>query len=132
MRATLPLLLAGLVMLSAGCQSRQKPAAAAQHWSGTWKAQGVDYGGPLQCVATPLDDTRWRATFTGFGGRDFLYEIAMHGQREGDRIVFAGEVDLGDKDGGVFTWTGAIDGDTFSGEYTSKKGARGTFTMTRR
>ena len=37
----------------------------------------------------------------------------------------------GDADGGLYQWTGEIDGETFLGHYASEQGKTGTFTMQR-
>ena len=42
------------------------------------------------------------ATFGGFGE----YDVRLEGQRDGDKVVFDGAVDLGETSGGVFDWTG--------------------------
>jgi dienelactone hydrolase len=103
----------------------------ATKWSGTWKSEEPGHGGELQCVARQLDERNWKAHFTGYCNRQFAYEVEMKGRTDGDKVRFEGEADLGEKDGGVYKWTGAIAGDTFAGQYTSASGKKGEFRMTR-
>jgi acetyl esterase/lipase len=98
-------------------------------WAGTWKGTEPNHGGDLKCLARRLDPSHWQATFSGHCGRDFAFEIDMKGQQEGDRIKFEGQVDLGEKNGGVYHWTGEIAGDTFDGRYATEKGQKGQFQM---
>jgi hypothetical protein len=49
--------------------------------------------------------------------------------RKGDKIVFAGQTDLGEQNGGVYKWSGEIVGEKFTGKYTSAGGKDGTFEM---
>jgi hypothetical protein len=45
------------------------------------------------------------------------------------RVVFEGNTDLGEENGGKYTWRGAIVGELFSGKYESSGGKQGTFEM---
>ena len=113
------------LLLLSGCRTSQ--------WTGTWQYDGdVDYGGDLHCSATQLDNQNWRAQFTGNCGKDFSYEVTMNGHTEGDAVMFAGEADLGDEDGGLYRWTGRMEADQFTGKYGSVSGKTGTFVMKKR
>jgi hypothetical protein len=101
----------------------------ALRWTGTWKAQEPGHAGELFCVARQLDEQNWKATFSGYCNRQFLYEIEMKGRKDGDKVVFEGQADLGEKDGGVYRWTGHLAGDAFVGQYTSASGKKGEFQM---
>ena len=120
------LFLLATVFVMVGCQSRT------ERWSGVWiDERAEDHGGDLHCVARQIDETTWKAKFSGFCGRQFAYDIQMDGRREGDEVVFAGDVDLGEEDGGVYSWSGSMAGDRFDGQYATKEGKAGTFQMTR-
>mgnify|MGYP001358705057 CR=1 FL=1 len=131
-------LLIGMLFLIGGCQVTATKwsgncQVTATKWSGSWvDLRAEDHGGDLHCVANQMDDATWKARFSGFCGRDFAYDIEMHGRQKGDKVVFAGDVDLGEEDGGVYTWTGHMAGDQFVGQYATKDGKAGTFEMTRR
>lgn len=101
-------------------------------WKGTWQADDnpAEHCGELECTAAPVVGKRWEAEFKGYCNRQFVYQVQMKGKQKGDKIVFKGEADLGEKDG-AYTWTGKIVGDTFTGSYTSAKGKTGSFTMNR-
>ena len=125
MRRT-PLILIALAVALSGCS-----APSTSKWQGYWKpADADDIGGDLHCVARRLDDTAWKAEFSGYCGKYFVYEIQMYGQQEYDKVAFEGDVDLGVKDGGVYHWTGQMTSDSFVGEYSSSAGKKGTFRMT--
>ena len=118
--------LAASALLLAACHSGQT-----QRWSGNWQGNPTGYGGDLHCTVEQLDGDQWRAEFTGNCGRDFSYQITMDGTAEGEKVVFSGDADLGEQDGGVYHWTGEMDGELFEGEYTSTTGKTGTFRMER-
>lgn len=114
-----------MCLLVSGCRTSQ--------WSGTWQYDGdIDYGGDLHCIAKRLDEQNWRAQFTGNCGKDFSYKVTMNGSTEGDAVLFTGEADLGDEDGGLYQWTGRMESDKFTGKYGSATGKTGTFLMTKR
>ena len=110
-----------------GCGQTSPPAALS--WVGTWAAEEPAHGGELRCSLNQLDGERWEGKFTGYCDRQFAYEVAMQGRRDGSAIQFNGEADLGEKDGGVFRWTGRIVGEEFVGEYHSTAGKTGKFQM---
>jgi hypothetical protein len=117
----LPLFLIVLLLL-AGCSTSR--------WTGTWQAaDSPEHGGDLHCVAKKIGDGKWKAKFSGYCGRQFVYKIDMDGHEEGEQVAFGGEVDLGEDGGGVYTWTGAMTGKEFNGEYTTEKGGTGKFEM---
>ncbi len=99
-------------------------------WKGQWNGGG-EHGGELRCLARNISGNDWEATFTGYCDRKFVYEVNMKGKQEGDQVVFRGEADLGDKDGGPYQWTGEIVGQAFVGRYSSESGKKGTFKMER-
>ena len=55
----------------------------------------------------------------------------MHGRQDRSAVKFDGEVDLGEEDGGVHTWTGVMQGNHFKGEYATRTGKAGSFPMVR-
>jgi hypothetical protein len=116
--------LAGVV---AGCsQGVAQPVAS---WEGTWEAAPDGHGGELRCLVRQIAREQWEGKFTGTCNRQFAYEVQMKGRRDGDTILFTGEADLGEKDGGLYRWTGRIVGDQFAGQYESASGKTGKFAM---
>lgn len=97
-------------------------------YHGTWKGDQTGYGGDLHCVVRKLDGENYSAVFSGYCGRDFVFQITMNGKRSGDKVLFEGEADLGEKDG-VYRWSGELTGTTFTGKYTSPTGKKGEFSM---
>lgn len=101
-------------------------------YAGTWQSDGGDLGGTLRCEAERVDGKRWRALFAGKCADLFEYEVEMNGRRMEDRVVFWGEADLGQENGDIYTWTGQINEDKFTGKYETSSGQKaGSFTMTR-
>ncbi|GJM24775.1 MAG: hypothetical protein DHS20C16_11900 [Phycisphaerae bacterium] len=120
--------LAALAFVGTGCAQSKK-----SDWTGTWKSQGSGPGGKLECVVEPLDGEQWKATFTGYCNREFAYKVQMDGRQKKKNIFFQGHADLGETDGGTYTWTGQIKGDTFVGIYSGAKGRKaGSFSMRRK
>ncbi len=118
-------IVAGFILT--GCQSIE-----ISRWSGSWvDERSSDHGGDLRCISRRLDETNWQATFSGFCGREFGYDIEMHGRQDDSAVKFDGEVDLGEEDGGVYTWTGVMQGNYFDGEYATRTGKAGSFAMVR-
>ena len=100
-------------------------------WSGEWKGAETGHGGDLKCAAHQIGPERWVATFSGHCGRDYAFQVDLVGKKEGDRVVFKGEVDLGKENGGKYRWTGHIAGDRFVGRYETEAGKRGQFQLRR-
>ena len=90
-------------------------------WSGEWfLANSPKPGGKLMCDVTRTGKNEWKAVFDAeFGGRA-IYKVELTGHREGEKVAFGGDVDLGAASGGVFNWKGEADGKKFTGKYTSK------------
>jgi len=99
-------------------------------YHGTWRAEESGHGGDLHCVVRKGNDAEYQAVFSGYCGHDFVFRITMKGTRSGDKVLFRGEADLGEKDG-VYQWTGAMTEEAFSGRYVSPTGKKGEFAMTR-
>jgi dienelactone hydrolase len=99
-------------------------------WNGTWEGKDKgSHGGELTCVARPIDGTNYVATFSGKCGDYFSFDIEMNGKKDGDKVKFAGEVDLGEKNGGVYRWNGEQAGAVFTGEYETAQGKKGVFEL---
>ena len=111
-------------------ESVLEQARVASTWKGTWDG-GDPHRGELRCLVRRLSGLNWEATFTGYCNRQFAYEVKMTGEKKGDKVIFSGQADLGDADGGLYQWTGEIYGETFLGHYASEQGKTGTFTMQR-
>jgi hypothetical protein len=133
--------LLAIVFVLSGCHAGGRTAptgssaesdATPTRWAGTWvDHRRENYGGDLQCDARQVADDRWAARFYGNCGRDYSYQLDLVGTRDGEQIKFEGDVDLGEADGGVYTWIGYIQGDQFVGDYESAAGKAGSFAMTR-
>lgn len=105
-------------------------AETASIWKGEWDGGGP-HCGELRCLARQVEGDQWEAIFTGYCNRQFAYEVTMSGTKSGGQVIFSGEADLGDADGGVYEWTGEISGNTLIGRYSSKSGKKGVFEMAR-
>jgi hypothetical protein len=112
----------------AGCGETPAPLAAPPSWQGTWEGSN-GHAGELSCQVAAKADGQYEGKFTGTCDRQFAYEVQMQGRRDGETILFTGKADLGEKDGGLFHWTGRIAGEKFVGEYKSDGGKSGKFEM---
>jgi hypothetical protein len=126
--------LLAVAILAAGCAHTRESQLAdtvSGYYEGNWYGPNPDRPlGELTCTIVPAGPGAWDATFFATYGGAGEYEVALQGHREGERVIFGGDVNLGETAGGIFTWNGAIEGDQFNGTYTSK-GINGTFRMTR-
>jgi hypothetical protein len=101
-------------------------------WSGRWESAGhPGHGGGLNCVATESGPQKWAAVFTAEFGQTKAYDVKLEGKPGSGVVLFGGSVDLGKKDGGIFTWTGQASQTEFTGKYEGG-GDTGTFKMTRK
>lgn len=125
-------LLCALVL--AGCATTDGGGGAdtvSGYFEGNWYGPNADKPlGELNCTAMKSGADAWDAVFAATFGGFGEYEVPLEGKRDGDKVVFGGEMDLGELQGGVFTWNGEIVGDEFNGSYTSKM-ISGTFRMKR-
>ena len=120
--------LLGLLCAGALLGCGQAPPATPASWEGTWEGSN-GHAGELHCAVTRKGAEQWEGHFTGTCDRQFAYEVQMQGRKDGDTILFTGKADLGEKDGGLFQWTGRIAGEDFVGEYKSDSGKNGKFKM---
>jgi hypothetical protein len=125
-------LLVVAIALSAGCAlfSGSKPDPAIGQWDGHWSvgASTQPVGG-LKATITPGEKRgEYKAVFDAEFGQRAKYEVPLEGKRQGEKIVFEGDVDLGAASGGVFNWTGEIAGAEFNGVYKSPL-VSGTFKL---
>jgi hypothetical protein len=111
------------------CLLAGEDAGTVDKWEGTWQAKGSQQCKELKCVARPVGDGGWQATFTGVCNRRFSFQVNMRGRAVGDKVVFEGNTELGEENGGTYTWSGSIVGKLFSGKYKSTGGKQGTFEM---
>ena len=100
-------------------------------WAGRWESGGhPGHGGGLRCEATEAGAQKWAAVFTAEFGATKPYEVKLEGKPGDNAVLFGGKIDLGVKDGGVFTWTGSATAMEFLGKYEGG-GDTGTFKMSR-
>lgn len=125
-----------IALLFTGCATNggdyDKPADTVSgfydgHWYGPDPEKPL---GTLNCTVTPAGGDKWNAHFVATFGETGEYDVDLRGVRDGDRVVFGGNEDLGEDQGGMFKWTGQISGDAFTGNYAAST-YKGTFRMER-
>ncbi len=122
------------LLLSASCSTLsawrwKDPVSGA--WEGNWYLTNMPKpGGKLTCTVERTERNQWKAVFVAEFGQTASYKVELLGKREGDKVAFGGDVDLGATSGGVFHWSGQADGEKFTGQYASKF-YTGTFEMKR-
>lgn len=123
------------LLAMAGCASFPMfwgPDPASGEWEGDWYVQGNERPlGVVRATVERVSKDEWRADFYAeFGGGFGNYESKLVGHREGNAIVFAGAEDLGETEGGIFTFTSRVENDEFLVDY-SALAYKGTVVMTR-
>lgn len=120
------------LMVTAGCATTSQSSGdvdATGYYAGSWFGPNLDQPlGDLTCTITPQGDGKWNALFFAKYGGQAEYEVDLKGTTEGDSIVFAGKMNLGETSGGEFDWSGSIKDGVFNGVYTSSF-ISGTFKM---
>jgi len=112
--------------------SRNATPNVSGKWVGTWEStKNKGHGGGLSCEATEKSKNEWEAVFTAEYGKTSSYNVNLKGKAEEGKVVFGGKVDLGEKGGGVFNWTGRATATEFTGEYEGG-GDTGSFKMARK
>ena len=102
-------------------------AADARTWEGTWNNKKYGTSGPLKCVATPGEDGRWKATFSGTFKKDpFSYDVTFESEPKGRQTALGGTATIS---GHRYQWQGKLQGKTLFGEYRSKNGYFGSFSL---
>jgi hypothetical protein len=126
------LALAAAGVITPGCAHMPDESAAdgvSGYYVGHWYGPNPEKPlGELTCTITPKGPDTWDAFFIATFGEVGEYEVPLEGKREDSKVVFGGDVDLGESEGGVFEWTGEIVGDTFNGNYKAATYV-GTFRM---
>jgi hypothetical protein len=100
-------------------------------WVGKWESiKNKGHEGTVVCEAIHKSKDEWTAVIHAEYGPEMKFNIDLKGVWDGKRIRFEGELDLGEKEAGIFTWTGWATDSKFSGEYQGP-GENGVFSMTR-
>ena len=131
--AAVLMLVVGLVHV--GCAHTSGGGAAVDtvsgYYAGDWFGPNPEKSlGSLNCTITAKGADSWDAHFVATFGEVGEYKVPLEGKRVDGKVIFGGDVDLGESEGGVFGWTGEIVGDEFNGVYKAA-GYTGTFRMVR-
>jgi len=135
-------LLLALCVIMTGCNSfQQRWNAAADvdtstdamigRWEGSWVSTKSGHKGSLKAVIELDEGDVYNAYFHATYARilTFKQEIPLNAKRDGDRVTFKGEADLGGI-WGKYQHDGYVEGDKYFSDYTSASDV-GTFEMTR-
>ena len=100
-------------------------------WSGTWKSSKTGHKGPLRCTLTRIEDSRYRADFSGrfFKIIPFRYSVTLQVQEEGETVTLSGQKNMG-LFFGTFYYSAKADSGSFTASYQSCRD-RGQFVMKR-
>ncbi len=102
------------------------------HWVGAWYSDARGYGDDLECIIVKLTDTKYEARFKATFWKVFTWRqrvLLTVGKGEAE-WTFEGEQDLGWIAGGLYTYKGTTDGETFESTYKARSDA-GSYTMKR-
>jgi hypothetical protein len=117
------------------CLFHVSPARAQDltgHWSGHWEDCRSGHSGPLRGTFCKCDDNHYRVTFSGrfFAVMPFRYTVVLTVVgREGDKVLLAGESDLGPLFG-TFTYRGEATDCHFVADYCARR-YQGKFVLDR-
>ncbi len=96
-------------------------------WTGTWNNRKYKTDGPLQAVFTPGPNNTLKAKFTGTGIRSkFSFDADIVKKKSGNRLTLLGKTKV---NGDQYEWTGQVNGSTLVGNYRSRSGNNGSFTL---
>ena len=138
MRKSIPALIALCMILFSCARSVQQAyfedpvnkSVVTGVWTGTWKADGAPQGMPLTITCLQTEPGVWKATFDAVCGRDASFTFDVYGKREGEKVIFEADVDLGPENGGEYWWHGEVDSARFLGKYKNSV-YNGTFELTK-
>ncbi len=112
-----------LLVLVAPCQAQSK----ATRWEGSWNNKKYNTKGPLQAVIAPAAGGNLKATFTGTGIRSkFSFDANITKSTKNNRVALSGKTRINGDD---YTWTGSAGAAALVGNYRSRSGNNGTFTL---
>lgn len=115
--------LAALMTFTAVSHAQDKST----RWAGTWNNRKYNTKGPLQAVITPAAGGNLMAKFTGTGIRSkFSFDANITKSTKNNRVTLSGKTRINGDD---YTWTGQAGGTTLIGNYRSRSGNNGTFTL---
>lgn len=119
--------IAGLFVALATASVGTAFAEDSRTWEGTWNNKKYGTSGPLKCVATAGEDGKWNATFSGlFKGDPFSYDVAFDAKPAGRKTDLSGTATVS---GHRYEWKGHVTGKTMFGEYRSRNGYFGSFSL---
>lgn len=112
-----------LMLATIPCQAQDKST----RWEGSWNNKKYNTKGPLQAVITPAAGGNLKAKFTGTGIRSkFSFDANITKSFKNNRVTLSGKTRINGDD---YTWTGRAGGATLVGNYRSRSGNNGTFTL---
>jgi hypothetical protein len=142
-RLLLQALAVAVLLSGAGCSSfQQEWRRAAQapdstttlpgRWDGFWISDASGHADKLRCIITPTGDGTYRARFHAKYRRvfSFGYTVSLHAQTNAPCFNFEGEANLGWYAGGLYHYSGWVEGTNFHATYSCKYD-HGTFRMIR-
>jgi len=101
-----------------------------QRWQGRWHSEKHGAGGRLRAVSEAPKSGQCEVFFeAGWHGFTTAYPVALRAETKEKRLFLSGQHDLKSCfGGGVYTYSGTMDGSVFSTRYSSSYDA-GTFTL---
>jgi hypothetical protein len=101
------------------------------HWQGYWQSDDTGHRGVLRCTFTRLDDSSYRANFSGRFLKivPFRYSVVLNAVDHGDVVQLSGSQELGRRFG-TFYYSAEATCSDFNATFTSCKDS-GQFVLTR-
>ncbi|MCD6051016.1 MAG: hypothetical protein K0Q55_2419 [Verrucomicrobia bacterium] len=123
-----------LVALLSGCTSferewrhaRLEPPAAGQSlagpWQGTWLSGANGHTGELRCIVTQKQTDEYEFWFKATYWKIFRarYLVTMPVEKTAEGWTFKGQENLGPLAGGIYSYTGSVNGTNLNATYSCK------------
>ncbi len=118
----------------ASAQASGEASGMVGRWKGGWRSEWNGHSGGLRCVMTHTEGDRYLARFYSTYALLFFFthetEFVVVGKEAGV-LAFEGEQDLGRAFGGLYRYTGTVNGDSFRATYTAENDDHGVFELER-
>lgn len=125
------LILVAWLVIFLGFVTTSPAADLSGSWSGNWESDSTGHHGPLRCTLTKLDQSTYRADFSGrfFKIIPFRYSVDLDVVQDGDTVTLSGEQRLGRRLGD-FYYNAEANTQDFVANYSSCKD-QGRFVLSR-
>jgi len=105
-----------------------------ERWEGEWRSEWNGHSGGLRCLMWRVNEQHLHAWFLSTYARilSFEHDTLFHLEPSAEGgFTLSGSQDLGSLVGGVYTYSGSVDANSFRATYKAENGDHGVFEMKR-